>query len=184
VTFPRYATQVALYQHFLNKPNPALVSCVNVNTCEVLHLALPFVRLFGSDSEGEVLAEFGAPKRFLKAHDASFTDFGNVIEKLATGALADDQMQHLFDAAHQKGFEDATRKQVEAEGAFGLRPDGSPDWERIALYCQREKRRLKEYRHRQFVDDMASRMTWSREPTPKQATYLLSLFRQRGGRVK
>ena len=42
VTFPRYATQVALYQHFLNKPNPALVSCVNVNTCEVLHLALPF----------------------------------------------------------------------------------------------------------------------------------------------
>jgi hypothetical protein len=42
VTFPRYATQVALYQHFLNKPNPALVSCVNVNTCEVLHLVLPF----------------------------------------------------------------------------------------------------------------------------------------------
>jgi hypothetical protein len=41
-TFPRYATQVALYQHFLNKPNPALVSCVNANTCEVLHLALPF----------------------------------------------------------------------------------------------------------------------------------------------
>ena len=41
-TFPRYATQVALYQHFLNRPNPALVSCVNVNTCEVFHLALPF----------------------------------------------------------------------------------------------------------------------------------------------
>jgi hypothetical protein len=42
VTFPRYAVQVALYQHFLNKPNPALVSCVNANTCEVLHLELPF----------------------------------------------------------------------------------------------------------------------------------------------
>jgi hypothetical protein len=41
-TFPRYATQVALYQHFLDKPNPALVSCVNADTCEVLHLALPF----------------------------------------------------------------------------------------------------------------------------------------------
>ena len=41
-TFPRYATQVALYQHFLNKPNPALVTCVNADTCEVLHLALPF----------------------------------------------------------------------------------------------------------------------------------------------
>jgi hypothetical protein len=143
-----------------------------------------FVRLFGSDSEGEALAAFGALKRLLKAHDVSFTDLGNAIEKLATGGLADDQMQRLFDAGYQKGLEDATRKQLEAEGAFGLRPDGSPDWERIALYCQREKGRLKQDRHRQFVDDMASRMTWSREPTPKQATYLLSLFRQLGGRVK
>ena len=41
-TFPRYATQVALYQHFLERPNPALVTCVNADTCEVLHLALPF----------------------------------------------------------------------------------------------------------------------------------------------
>jgi hypothetical protein len=41
-TFPRYATQVALYQHFLEKPNPALVTCVNADTREVLHLALPF----------------------------------------------------------------------------------------------------------------------------------------------
>ena len=41
-TFPRYATQVALYQHFLDKPNPALVSCVNADTCKVLHLALPY----------------------------------------------------------------------------------------------------------------------------------------------
>ena len=41
-TFPRYATQVALYQHFLEKPNPALATCVNADTCEVLHLVLPF----------------------------------------------------------------------------------------------------------------------------------------------
>ena len=41
-TFPRYATQVALYQHFLDKPNPALVSCVNADSCETLHLVLPF----------------------------------------------------------------------------------------------------------------------------------------------
>jgi hypothetical protein len=142
------------------------------------------VRLFGSDSEGEARNAFDALKRLLKTHDVSFTDLGNAIEKLATGGLADDQMQRLFDSGYQKGFEDATRKQVEAEGAFGLRPDGSPDWERIADYCQREKGRLKENRHRQFVDDMASRLTWSREPTPKQATYLLSLFRQLGGRVK
>jgi hypothetical protein len=41
-TFPRYATQVSLYQHFLDKPNPALITCVNADSCEVLHFTLPF----------------------------------------------------------------------------------------------------------------------------------------------
>jgi hypothetical protein len=41
-TFPRYATQIALYQHFLSTTNPALVSCINSDSCEVLHLSLPF----------------------------------------------------------------------------------------------------------------------------------------------
>jgi hypothetical protein len=142
------------------------------------------VRLLGSGSEGEVLNAQGALKRLLASRSVGFTDLGNAIEKLPTGGLADDQMRRVFDAGYQKGLEEAVRKQVEAEGAFGLHPDGSPDWEGIALYCQREKDRLKDDRHRQFVDDMASRMTWSREPTPKQATYLLSLFRQLGGMVK
>jgi hypothetical protein len=142
------------------------------------------VRLLGSESEGEVLNAHGALKRLLASRSVGFTDLGNAIEKLATGGLDDDQMRRLFHAGYQKGLEEAMRKQVEAEAAFGLRPDGTPDWERIALYCQSEKGRLKEDRHRQFVDDMASRMTWSCEPTPKQATYLLSLFRQLGGRVK
>jgi hypothetical protein len=142
------------------------------------------VRRLASDFEGEVIATCNALKRALAARDANLNDLANAIEKLATGELDEAHMQRLFDAGYQKGLEDATRKQVEAEGAFGLRPDGSPDWERIALYCQRERGRLKEDRHRQFVDDMASRMTWSREPTPKQATYLLSLFRQLGGWIK
>jgi len=41
-TFPRYAIQVALYQFYLDKTNPALITCVNADSCEVLHLALPF----------------------------------------------------------------------------------------------------------------------------------------------
>jgi hypothetical protein len=41
-TFPRYAVQVALYQRFLDKTNAALVTCVNADTCEVLHLALSY----------------------------------------------------------------------------------------------------------------------------------------------
>ena len=141
------------------------------------------VRKLGTDFEKEALAAWRALKRLLASQSVSFTDLGNAIEKLATSGFADDQMQRLFDAGYQKGLEDATRKQAEAEGAFGLRPDGTPDWERIALYCQREKGRL-DAKHHRFVDDMAARMVWGREPTEKQGKYLLSLFRQLGGRVK
>jgi hypothetical protein len=142
------------------------------------------VRMLGSESEGEVLAAHGALKRLLKSQGVSFTDLGNGIEKLATGGLEEAHMQRLFDAGYARGLNDATRKQAEEQAVCGQRLDGSYDWEAIALYCQREKERLREDRQRQFVDDMASRLTWSREPTPKQATYLLSLFRQLGGRVK
>ena len=40
--FPRYSVQVCLYQKFLDKMNPALVTCVNSDTCETLHFALPY----------------------------------------------------------------------------------------------------------------------------------------------
>lgn len=37
-----YAGQVATYQAYLNFTNPALFSCVNADTCERLHFAVPF----------------------------------------------------------------------------------------------------------------------------------------------
>jgi hypothetical protein len=141
------------------------------------------VRLLGSESEGEVLNAHGALKRLLASRSVGFTDLGNAIERLATGGLADDQMRRVFDAGYEKGLEEAIRKQVEAEGAFGLCPDGSNDWEAIALFCQREKTHL-DAKHHQFVDDMAARMVWGREPSEKQGKYLLSLFRQIGGRIR
>jgi hypothetical protein len=70
VTFPRYATQIAIYQRFLNKPNPALVTCVDANSCEVLHLALPYdakraeasidhaQMIIGATRTGELLPRF------------------------------------------------------------------------------------------------------------------------------
>jgi hypothetical protein len=41
-TFPKYATQVALYQAYLNIANPALFTAVNCDNCEPLHLLVPF----------------------------------------------------------------------------------------------------------------------------------------------
>jgi hypothetical protein len=40
--FPRYSVQISLYQYFLDTTNPALVTCVNGDNCEVLHFTLPF----------------------------------------------------------------------------------------------------------------------------------------------
>ena len=39
---PQYAAQVLLYQAYLNVTNPALVTVVNADTCERLHLLVPF----------------------------------------------------------------------------------------------------------------------------------------------
>jgi len=63
-----------------------------------------------------------------------------------------------------------------------LDTDGKPDWTHVALYLQREKHRL-DSKHHQFVDDMAARTVWKREPTEKQHKYLHSLFYQLGGRI-
>jgi hypothetical protein len=41
-TYPKYATQVALYQHFLDTPNPAVFTAVNADSCEALHLFVPY----------------------------------------------------------------------------------------------------------------------------------------------
>jgi hypothetical protein len=40
--FPQYAAQVALYQAYLDVTNSALFTAVNADTCERLHLLVPF----------------------------------------------------------------------------------------------------------------------------------------------
>jgi hypothetical protein len=41
-TFPQYAAQVALYQAYLDITNPTLFTALNADTCERLHLLVPF----------------------------------------------------------------------------------------------------------------------------------------------
>jgi hypothetical protein len=56
------------------------------------------------------------------------------------------------------------------------------EWIRVALYVQREKHRLP-VQHHQFVDDMAARTVWDREPSERQHRYLHSLFLKLGGKI-
>ena len=41
-TFPQYATQVALYQHFLRKKNPVLFTVGCADDCRALHFLVPY----------------------------------------------------------------------------------------------------------------------------------------------
>jgi hypothetical protein len=41
-TFPQYAAQVTLYQAYLDVTTPALFTAINADTCERLHLLVPF----------------------------------------------------------------------------------------------------------------------------------------------
>ena len=143
------------------------------------------VRMLGSDSEGEVLATHGALKRHLASRGVSFTDLGNAIEKLATGGLEQAELERVFEAGRAKGLSEAGRQQAEELAVYGQRLDGSYDWLAIALFCQRENTRLRGDMERTFVNDMAARMSFSgREPTEKQAVWLLAIFRRLGGRMK
>jgi hypothetical protein len=69
-TFPQYATQVALYQAYLDVTNPALFTALNADTCERLHLLVPFdaeraqawsdraVSIIAATRAGELLPRF------------------------------------------------------------------------------------------------------------------------------
>jgi hypothetical protein len=41
-TYPVYASQICLYQYFLKRLNPVLFTAVNGDSCEALHVLIPF----------------------------------------------------------------------------------------------------------------------------------------------
>jgi hypothetical protein len=110
--------------------------------------------------------------------------------KNANGSLSDTDKQKIraaIDQARATGYAEGV-KAAEAKqhgtGAF-RNTDGTLEWSEVALYVQREKHRLPE-KHHEFIDDMASRTVYGREPTPKppkQHQYLHSLFYKLGGKI-
>ena len=71
--YPKYATQVALYQHYLNKTNPALFTAVNADSCEVLHLLAPFDRARAEQAIARI-AEIVAATREGRLLERAYSD--------------------------------------------------------------------------------------------------------------
>jgi hypothetical protein len=143
------------------------------------------IRLLASDSKGEAFAALCAIARLLESHGQSFHTLAEHVEN--GGGLSDADKQKISAAienaraiAYAEGVKAAESKQ-HGTGAF-RNTDGTLEWTEVALYCQRQKHRL-DPKHHKFIDDMASRTVYGREPSGPQHKYLHSLFYKLGGKI-
>src|SRR5215813_8407071 len=143
------------------------------------------IRLLASNSRGEAFAALCAIARLLESHGHTFHSLADHVEN-GSGLSEDDkkkirsEIENARALGYAEGVKAAEAKQ-HGTGAF-RNTDGALEWTEVALYCQREKQRLPS-KHHEFIDDMASRTVYGREPTPKQHQYLHSLFFKLGGKI-
>jgi hypothetical protein len=146
------------------------------------------LRIVGSSNEqGEVFAAVQALKRLLQALGTDLDGLACGFEKILNNgsngggkAITQAEMQKAISDAYAAGVQDAENK---LHGATDFQnTDGKPSWDAIAPFLQRNKNRL-DARHHEFVDDMASRTVFGREPTERQHKYLHSLFYKLGGKI-
>jgi hypothetical protein len=143
------------------------------------------IRLLASDSQGEAFAALCAIARLLESHGYTFHALADHIENGHGLTEADKQkirteIENARALGYAQGVKAAESKQ-HGTGAF-RNTDGTLEWSEVALFVQREKQRLP-VKHHEFIDDMASRTVFGREPTPKQHQYLHSLFYKLGGKI-
>jgi hypothetical protein len=135
------------------------------------------IRLFASDQDGEILAAAAALKRTLQSAGTDINGLAHGIENLGKNAeVSKDQMKKIWDMAVQH-----TENRLHGADDF-IDSSGKPTWQSVALYCQRNKQRLRPQTH-EFVDKMASQTVYGREPTQNQHKYLFALFLQLGGKI-
>jgi hypothetical protein len=144
------------------------------------------IRRLGSTNDGEIVATVHAMRRVLETYGTDIHALADHVEK-ANGGLSDADKQKIrseIENARAIGYAEGV-KAAEAKqhgtGAF-RNTDGTLEWTEVALFVQRQKNRLPE-KHHEFIDDMASRTVYGREPTPKQHQYLHSLFYKLGGKI-
>ena len=145
------------------------------------------IRLLASNSRGEAFAALCAIARLLESHAYSFHTLADHDANANGSGLSDADKQRIrseIENAHAIGYAEgvkAAESKQHGTGAF-RNTDGTLEWAEVALFVQRQKHRLPE-RHHEFVDDMASRTAFGREPTPKQHRYLHFLFFKLGGKI-
>jgi len=144
------------------------------------------IRMLASNSEGEAFAALCAIARLLQAYGQSFHTLAEHVENGGSGLSEADKQKinAAIESARIEGYAEgvkAAESRQHGTGAF-RNTDGTLEWTEVALFCQRQKHRLPD-KHHEFIDDMAARTVYGREPTPKQHQYLHSLFFKLGGKI-
>ena len=130
--------------------------------------------------ERTTIATVRALKRRLESAGVSFHELAEHIEQPNGGGVTEADLKRVYDAGYAQGIQDAENRRHGGEDFLGA--DGKPTWEGVALFLQRNKSRI-DNKHHEFVDDMASRTVWGREPTERQHKYIHLLFHKLGGKI-
>jgi hypothetical protein len=142
------------------------------------------IRLLGSNQEGERLGSAHGLDRTLKGSGFDFHTLADLVEQANGDKLSEAEMKKLYDAGYEVGHTDgvaaAEAKVSHDEDGF-RNVNGHPSWHAMAVFCQDCSGRLRP-NEADFVDDMAGWTTW-REPTPKQAKWLRSIYARLGGKL-
>jgi hypothetical protein len=142
------------------------------------------IRLLASDFDGEVLNAVRRMKQQLVTDGLSFNDIATIIEsangEIAERKYSDGDAEIIFRRGVAKGRAEETRNRPPDHPPEFYDTDGQPRWNAMAMFCQENHKRLRPG-EQEFVDDMAGNTMW-RQPTAKQAKWLLSIFIRLGGR--
>ena len=143
------------------------------------------IRQLMSNNEGQAFAALCAIARLLESRGCTFHDLADHVENGSGLSEADKQkIRTEIETARAIGYEEGVRAAENRQHGTGVfrNTDGKFEWTEVALYCQRQKHRLPEKNH-EFIDDMAARTVYGREPTPRQHQYLHFLFFRLGGKI-
>ena len=142
------------------------------------------IRRLSSNSDGEVVATARAMIRTLQGIGADIHDVADCIEHASNGALAENEMQEIYNAGIKEGARLAIQK-MQAQMARSspqrrLMPQ-FPSAADMALYCYQNLNRCNEW-ETEFASNMA---VWTRRRplTVKQQARLEELFIKLGGKL-
>jgi hypothetical protein len=160
-----------------------------LHPCKLARHVGKFIRLMGSDFEGEAIASATGLRRLAHSEGLVFGNLATLIEncngEIEELKYSDADMHEATIVTKQKGeqqgYEKAKREMTAPPEFYDA--SGEPRWYEIACFCRdNQGHRLNDW-EKSFVEDMPGKIAGYGEPKPKQAKHLLRIFIELGGVV-